>query len=522
MLTINYSIMLTNMTKQAKVWQQHRVAKLLDGGVAAHKELQSIYQDSDDLKEEISKIKSSEMFKNFYAVLKETKEYHQKFATNLAVDSGPDIPAILDTVSVPFSGEEIFGKYLDLHTFYVQYCNIPNIPGRENQDYLQYLDKFSSFFYIPEKVKGSKAYKNYLMSLWEYLSGFFGRVQPLVNLDEIITEWKSSFETAWAEGKVAGWNKGSGGSGSNNHDGRGGGINKKEPQPLRLGIFNSAEELEALGLDRLKEALEAMGLKCGGSLKERAERLWSVRGKKPEDIPNKLKVNGKRKLEEVNDSSTLEAEAVSKDGIDGSASSSCTYRDWRKELAWTETRIVSLCEVMGDVVMSTRKHAEKQQTRTVEEKEAEILEEELGLLPDVGDAGDEDDKDDEGPIYNPLNIPLGWDGKPIPYWLYKLHGLGNEFKCEICGNQVYAGRRNFDRHFQEARHAHGMRCLGIPNTKHFHDIVLIEDALNLYAKIKGTLKTEQFVGEIDEEFEDTNGNVLNRRTYEDLARQGLL
>ena len=29
---------------------------------------------------------------------------------------------------------------------------------------------------------------------------------------------------------------------------------------------------------------------------------------------------------------------------------------------------------------------------------------------------------------------LGWDGKPIPFWLYKLHGLNQEFKCEICGN----------------------------------------------------------------------------------------
>ena len=67
-----------------------------------------------------------------------------------------------------------------------------------------------------------------------------------------------------------------------------------------------------------------------------------------------------------------------------------------------------------------------------------------------------------------------------------------------------------------------MRCLGIPNTKHFHDITLIEDALGLYNKIKGSIKVEQFVGEIDEEFEDSEGNVLNRRTYEDLARQGLL
>jgi splicing factor 3A subunit 3 len=102
------------------------------------------------------------------------------------------------------------------------------------------------------------------------------------------------------------------------------------------------------------------------------------------------------------------------------------------------------------------------------------LQEEYGLLPDVEDEDVNADEEDEGPIYNPLNLPLGWDGKPIPYWLYKLHGLGVEYKCEICGNQSYWGRRNFDRHFQEWRHAHGMRCLGVPNTKHFHDITLIE------------------------------------------------
>jgi len=176
---------------------------------------------------------------------------------------------------------------------------------------------------------------------------------------------------------------------------------------------------------------------------------------------------------------------------------------------------------MSDVVSATRRHAEKQQARTIEEKEAEIYEEEFGLLPDIEEV-EEEEEADEGPLYNPLNLPLGWDGKPIPFWLYKLHGLGVEYKCEICGNQSYWGRRAFDRHFQEWRHAHGMRCLGVPNTKHFHDITLIEDVLALYAKIKDSLKAEQFLLDAEEEFEDTEGNVLNRRTYEDLARQGLL
>mmetsp|Transcript_12242 Transcript_12242/g.19681 ORF Transcript_12242/g.19681 Transcript_12242/m.19681 type:complete len:324 (+) Transcript_12242:178-1149(+) len=139
-----------------------------------------------------------------------------------------------------------------------------------------------------------------------------------------------------------------------------------------------------------------------------------------------------------------------------------------------------------------------------------------------GGGGEEEDSDDEGPVYNPLNLPLGWDGKPIPYWLYKLHGLGVEFKCEVCGGASYMGRRAFDRHFQEWRHAHGMRCLGIPNTKHFHDITTIEDAKALYAKLKAGLDGDAWDGAVEEEYEDSEGNVLNRRTYEDLARQGLL
>ena len=52
--------------------------------------------------------------------------------------------------------------------------------------------------------------------------------------------------------------------------------------------------------------------------------------------------------------------------------------------------------------------------------------------------------------------------------------LFQEFKCEICGNHSYWGRRAYERHFKEWRHQHGMRCLGIPNTKNFNEITSIE------------------------------------------------
>ncbi len=41
------------------------------------------------------------------------------------------------------------------------------------------------------------------------------------------------------------------------------------------------------------------------------------------------------------------------------------------------------------------------------------------------------DSDEEEEVYNPLDIPLGWDGKPIPYWLYKLHGLNQVCVCFV-------------------------------------------------------------------------------------------
>ena len=52
--------------------------------------------------------------------------------------------------------------------------------------------------------------------------------------------------------------------------------------------MHSAEALEALGLARLKEGLEALGLKAGGSLKDRAQRLFSAKALGGAPVPKKL------------------------------------------------------------------------------------------------------------------------------------------------------------------------------------------------------------------------------------------
>jgi len=180
-------------------------------------------------------------------------------------------------------------------------------------------------------------------------------------------------------------------------------------------------------------------------------------------------------------------------------------------------------DILRDVIDATVQRVEKNQARTYQEIEAQ-LDEELQMSSD--DDSDKDDKsvasDDNKPKHNPLNVPEGHDGQPIPYWLFKLHGLGIEYKCEICGNYSYWGRRAFERHFQEWRHAHNMRLLKIPNTKHFHEITKIEDAMTLYTKLKMDMTLKAWRPEDYEEFEDSMGNVMNKKTFDDLKRQGLL
>lgn len=89
---------------------------------------------------------------------------------------------------------------------------------------------------------------------------------------QIIAQLKEDFEKMWEAGEVPGWPKDTSSALSNTG------------APLDLSGFSSVEELASLGLDRLKSALIALGLKCGGSLEERAGRLWKTKGKTLDEV----------------------------------------------------------------------------------------------------------------------------------------------------------------------------------------------------------------------------------------------
>ncbi|KAG6420188.1 hypothetical protein SASPL_116708 [Salvia splendens] len=59
-------------------------------------------------------------------------------------------------------------------------------------------------------------------------------------------------------------------------------------KPLNFDDYHSPSEMEVLGLERLKSELQARGLKCGGTLKEREERLFLLKTTPLEMLPKKL------------------------------------------------------------------------------------------------------------------------------------------------------------------------------------------------------------------------------------------
>jgi len=192
------------------------------------------------------------------------------------------------------------------------------------------------------------------------------------------------------------------------------------------------------------------------------------------------------------------------------------YKQRLKDIWFFEVKINRIAGLLHDQIEDSKAHIEKKQARNYTEIQAE--------LDDDKDEPEESSSDssEEEIRMTKANYPVGWDGNPIPYWLYKLHGLGIEYKCEICGNTSYWGRRAFEKHFQEWRHSHGLKCLRIENSKAFHEITRIQDALELDRHLKKMGVKSKWNADNMEEYEDEDGNVLNKKTYVDLKMQGIL
>jgi splicing factor 3A subunit 3 len=82
------------------------------------------------------------------------------------------------------------------------------------------------------------------------------------------------------------------------------------------------------------------------------------------------------------------------------------YTQKHTEIAELEAKIYKLSELLSVQRSSTIENVQRKQARTGDEREED--EDEV-----VNDEESEDE--DEGVIYNPKNLPLGWDGKVFFY-----------------------------------------------------------------------------------------------------------
>ncbi|ODV81626.1 putative pre-mRNA-splicing factor [Suhomyces tanzawaensis NRRL Y-17324] len=199
---------------------------------------------------------------------------------------------------------------------------------------------------------------------------------------------------------------------------------------------------------------------------------------------------------------------------------------------YLQFQLDQLLKHLSPVLDATRNNATRKEGMTEREK----------MIEETGKAGDEseyttvnssdsefsdsdsDANSDEDEYENYKDLPLGADGTPIPFWLFKLQGLNKSYQCQICGNISYKGRMAFDKHFSSAKHQHGLRFLGITDEflPLFKSIVDIEEAIDLWKKIKRDKRIDE--GEVENavEVEDEDGNVMSEKDYLELERQGLL
>ncbi|MCJ1354066.1 MAG: hypothetical protein MMC33_004053 [Icmadophila ericetorum] len=473
--------------------RDHQISGFLNRIQDQSERLFEIYKDAEGIRtKEIQAISTGDPFDEFYKQLGEIKDFHRRYPNepveNLeraykrkATGEGESATADIDNM---FTGEEAFGKFLDLTTLHEDYLNLPGI---KRLSYIQYLDSFDSFTPPQNSIKRadkmSDHYFKYVGALSRYLEDFMRRTRPLEDLDKLFAAFDADFEKAWQINEIPGW----------------------------------TQETKIVGPTAPKTEGTGEGVWCPDCEKEFKN-----------DNVYKNHLSGKKHIKAAEMRKASGAEVSTNPATNGHPSASnsrgnTALRLKERAIAEREFRIKKLAAAMQGQRSDTRVNVERKQGMTERERQME-LDTLFAESTDThlangnkkhggADDGNDSDSDSDEKIYNPLKLPLAWDGKPIPYWLYKLHGLGVEFSCEICGNFVYMGRRAFDKHFNESRHIYGLKCLGISNTGLFREITGIEDALKLWDKIERDRKGEGERGEGVVQMEDGEGNVMPEKVY---------
>ena len=382
--------MLTEFQIKDRLIRDHQINGFLIRIQEQSQRLLNIYKDTERLRsKEVQSLSTGEPFEEFYKQLEEVKDFHRRYP-NEAVenleraykrrrpDEGEYIPTELDNM---FSGEESNGRFLDLTQLHEDYLNLQ---GVKRLSYLQYLDNFDAFepprLPIKRQNKITDQYLQYVARLATYLDSFVRRTRPLEDLSKMFLRYQREFDTAWESGTVPGWTKDQDTSMST------------EPQTEGTGS----------------------GMWCPDCEKEFTnQNVYSshLTGKK--HLKNAAAKKAQNGGATTNGTSKPSATSLS---ISGTALKERT-------IASHEHRIRSLADLLSNERSNTRVNVERKQGMTERERQTELdalfAEDDAAVAASDRRAanrqpGDESGSEDEGDekIYNPLKLPLAWDGKP--------------------------------------------------------------------------------------------------------------
>ncbi|KAF2220716.1 hypothetical protein BDZ85DRAFT_267037 [Elsinoe ampelina] len=462
--------------------RDHEIAGFLERIRNQSERALDIYKNSNQAKiEEIQAISMGHELAEFEKRFADIKSFHKRYPNEPAEDLertykrravGDDVPYPVGVDNM-FTGEESYGRFFDLLALHDEYNNLPGLKRRLS--YLQYLDSFDNFDGYARADKFKDEYFKYVTGLARYLEDFMRRIKPLENLERLFESFDTDFARAWEKDDVEGWQKQANGTTSN-----------------------------------------------GPATQGSGEGVWCPDCEKEFKTDNVYKshLTGKKHIRAAESRKVRGEEGLS-NGSNGAKKDGGVQRLKEKAIAEREYRVKKLAGAMQTERSDTKVNVERKAGMTEKERQQELealFSEEPSGVPQEG----EEEEDEEERKANPLHLPLAWDGKPIPFWLYKLHGLGQEFPCEICGNYVYMGRRAFEKHFAEARHLYGLKCLGITNSTLFREITGIEEAEALWEKIQQDKKKETSQTDDVIQMEDSSGNVMPAKVYYDLQKAGLL
>lgn len=471
--------------------RDHEISEFLTRIQDQSSRLITLYKDAEGARaREVQAIGTGDPFEEFYKQLGEIKSFHRRYPNEpvenlekaysrkrphqmISGDDGEEPVPVLTEVDKMFSGEEAYGRYFDLTSMHEQYVNLP---GARHINYMQYLDSFDTFTAIRRADKLKDEYLRYVGELASYLESFMRRTKPLEDLDKVFSGFDKEFDEEWEADKVPGW---------------------------------STQPTGAASVDAPVTEGSGEGIWCADCQKEFKN-----------DNVYKAHLTGKKHIKNAEARQGAGTQASGANGQDNKSNSMSRLKE--RAVAKREHRVRRLAASMQTERSDTRVNVERRQGMTERERQQEMEALFAESQQPTGQGGDNADSDDEEKVHNPLNFPLAYDGKPIPFWLWKLHGLGVEFPCEICGNYVHMGRRAFDKHFNEARHIYGLKCLGITATSMFREITSIDDALKLWAKLEQDKKKQKAGTENVVQMEDSEGNVMPEKVYYDLQKQGLV